>query len=106
MQLGFARRLHAFQHLLHQVNTTTRAVKLVAQQLVGGASGRAKAAMHTFAQNGFSGVTVWRVFKFWGEVGLHNGICKVYRLHIRKHAATIENAGGVELLLQITVDTI
>jgi hypothetical protein len=30
--------------------------------------------MHALAQNGFGGVAVWRVFEFWGEVGLHNDV--------------------------------
>ena len=35
-----------FRHLLHQVDAAARAVELIAQQLVGGTGGGAKAAMH------------------------------------------------------------
>ena len=71
VQLGFAGRRHALQHLLHQVNAAAWAVQLVAQELVSWAGSRAKAAMHTLAQNRLGGITIWRVFEFWGEIGLH-----------------------------------
>ena len=71
MQLGFAGRNLAFQHLLDQVNAATWAIQLITQQLVSGAGGRAKAAMHTLAQNGF-GLTAFNgVFEFRGQIGLH-----------------------------------
>ena len=71
MQLGFAGGNFAFEHLLDEVDAATRAVQLIAQQLVGGASRRAKTAMHTFAQNGFGFQAVGGVLEFGGEFGLH-----------------------------------
>ncbi|MNU08040.1 hypothetical protein D3C72_2539150 [compost metagenome] len=53
MLLRLAGGLLAFEHLLDQVDAATRAVQLVAQQLVGGAGGGAEAAVHALAQNGF-----------------------------------------------------
>ena len=40
-----------FQHVLDQIDATPRAVEFVAQSNIGRASGRAEAAMHTFAQD-------------------------------------------------------
>src|SRR6266481_1812704 len=42
----------AFQHLFDEVNAAPRPVELVAEQLIGGASRRAEAAMHARAQDG------------------------------------------------------
>ena len=71
MQLGVAGGCHAFEHLLDEVDTATRTVQLVAQQLVGRAGGGAKTAMHAFAQNRFRLLAVGGVLVFGGEVGLH-----------------------------------
>jgi hypothetical protein len=44
--------------------------------LVGWAGGSAKTAVHAFAQNGFGSQAVCGTLKFWGEIGLHIGLCK------------------------------
>lgn len=71
MQLGVTGGRHTFEHLLNEVNTPARSVELVTQQLVSGASGRAKAAVHAFAQNRFSLLAVGCVLVFGGELSLH-----------------------------------
>src|SRR6218665_563486 len=71
VQLGFAARGLAFQHLLDQVDAPARAVELIAEQLVGGAGGAAKAAVHALAQYGFGFQAVGTVAVFGGESGLH-----------------------------------
>jgi hypothetical protein len=43
----------------------------IAQQLVGGTRGRAKTAVHAFAQNGFGFLAIGGVLVFGGEIGLH-----------------------------------
>ena len=71
MQLGVAGRCFAFQHLLDQVNASARAIELIAKQLVSGAGGGAKTAVHAFAQYGFGFLAICRVLVFGGEIGLH-----------------------------------
>ena len=71
MQLGFWGGRVPFKHLLDKVDAATRAVQLVTQQLVGGTGRRAKAAVHTLAQNGFGLQAFGGVFEFGGELGLH-----------------------------------
>ncbi len=60
-----------FQHLLDEVDAAARAVQLIAQRLVGGAGGGAKAAVHAFAQNGFGLLASRGAKVFGGEIGLH-----------------------------------
>ena len=60
--------------------------------------------MHTFAQNGFGGPAIRGVFELGGEMGLHGMLLRkvvllTQYLHVGKHAATVKNTGGVELLL-------
>jgi hypothetical protein len=57
--------------LLDEVDAAAWAVELVAQQLVGWASGCAKTAVHAFAQNGFGLLAIGCVLVFGGEIGLH-----------------------------------
>ena len=76
VELGFARRHVAFEHLFDEVNAAPRAVQLVTQQLVRWAGGGTKTAVHAFAQNGFSGQAVRRALKFRGEIGLHGKLCE------------------------------
>ena len=71
VQLRLARDRRTFQHLLHQVDAAARAVEFVAQQLVGGASGEAEAAVHAFAQDGLGLLAVVRALEFGSQVGLH-----------------------------------
>ena len=80
--LGFAGGLGAFQHLLDQINAPARAVQLVAQQLVGGAGGSAKAAVHAVAHNGLGGLAVGRVLVLRRKRDLH-GRCQLLRLKPR-----------------------
>ena len=51
MHLGFGRRHGPFQHLFDQVDAPPGSIKLIAQQLIGWASGRAKSTMDTFSKN-------------------------------------------------------
>ena len=71
VQLGLACGRNAFQHLFDEVDAATRAVQFVAQQLIRGAGGGAKTAVHTLAQDGFGGLPVGRAFELGAEVGLH-----------------------------------
>jgi FAD/FMN-containing dehydrogenase len=71
VQLGLARGRLAFQHLLDQVDAPARAIELVAQQLVGGAGGRAEAAVHALAQDGFGFLAFGRVGELGRDLGLH-----------------------------------
>ncbi len=64
-------RLLALQYLLDQINAPTRAIKLVTQQLVGGASRRAKSAMHAASQDRIGFFAFAGVLDEIGEVGLH-----------------------------------
>jgi len=50
--LGAPADLAAFQHLLDEIDAAARPVQLVAEKLVGGASGIAEAAVHAAAQDG------------------------------------------------------
>ena len=87
---------HAFEHLFHQVNAAARAVQLVAQQLVGGAGGGAKTAVHAFAQNGFGRLAVGRVLVLGREMGLHG--CSSSEVGV--HAPRVEDARRIKFGLQ------
>ena len=51
MELRFRGGLRAFEHLLYEIDAAARAVQLVAEKLVGGAGGRAEAAVDALAQD-------------------------------------------------------
>lgn len=69
--LGAARGRVAFHHLFDEVDAPAWAVQLIAQQLIGGAGGGAKTAMHAFAQNRFGLLAFGRALVLGGELGLH-----------------------------------
>ena len=66
---------HALKYLLNLINAPARAVQLVAGDLVGGAGGGAKAAVHATAQNRFGLLSGFGLQKGFGNVGLHVGSC-------------------------------
>jgi hypothetical protein len=66
MQLGVPGGRYTFEYLLDEVDTPAWSVKLVAQQLVGRASGGAKTAVHAFAQNRFGFLAIGCVLVFGG----------------------------------------
>ena len=61
----------ALEHLLHQVDAPARAVALVAEQHVGGAGGRAEAAVHALSQDAIDlgDARVLELLRL--EIGLH-----------------------------------
>jgi len=60
-----------FQHVLDEVNASTRTVEFVAERHIGRTGGGAEAAMHAFAQDRL-GFGHMRVGKLFGrEIGLH-----------------------------------
>ena len=61
----------ALEDLTDQIDAPAWAIELVAQELVGGASGGAKATMHTLAQHVLAGLGEQGVFVLGGEGGLH-----------------------------------
>jgi hypothetical protein len=71
MHLRFFSRSFAFKDLLDQVDTATRAIQLVAQQLISRTSRGAKTAVHTTAQNGISLLALRGVLDEVCEIGLH-----------------------------------
>ena len=99
--LGLAGGLGAFEHLLDQVDAAPWAIELVAQQLVGGAGGGAKTAVHAVAHNGFGRLAVGRVLVFGGKRGLH-GRCR--GLNHGVLAAGVEHTVWVKLGLQGALD--
>ena len=104
VQLGLARGRLAFQHLFHQVDAATRAVELVAEQLVGRAGRGAEAAVHAFAQDGFGLAAFGSVLVFGSEMGLH-GVPGAGSEAGRQPAA-VENARRVELGFQALVNPV
>ena len=72
MQLRLLAGLIAFQHFLDQINTPARAIQFVAEQLIGGASGVAKSAVHAGSQDriGFGDIGINKKFRRNGS--LHN----------------------------------
>jgi hypothetical protein len=95
VQLRFRCGWLTFQDLLNQINATARAIEFITQQLVGGASGGTKAAMHTTAQNGIRLLAFVRIFNEISEIGLH--------LELGVHATRIENTGWIKGRFEITV---
>jgi len=73
MQLRLGAGRLSFQHALDEIDAAARAVELVAEQLVGGAGGRAEAAVHALAQDGVGLLALGRVLDEVGESGLHGG---------------------------------
>ncbi len=71
VQLGGAGGRLAFERLFDLVDAAARAVELIAQQLIGGAGGGAKAAVHAVAQNGFGLLAFGRAGEFGAEMGFH-----------------------------------
>ncbi|MCY1530265.1 hypothetical protein D9M68_654460 [compost metagenome] len=61
----------AFEHLFHQVDAPTRAIQLVAEQLVGGAGGIAEAAVHAATQDGFGLFAARQGAGLFTQMGLH-----------------------------------
>ena len=51
MLLRFDGRFDAFEHLFDEIDATARAVKFIAQHLIGRAGRSAEAAMHARAQD-------------------------------------------------------
>jgi hypothetical protein len=54
----------AFEHLLDQINAATWAIEFIAQQLIRGACGEAKPAVHTLAQICLGARPIWRATEF------------------------------------------
>ncbi len=77
MLLGALGRGDPFEHLFDQVDASAWAIELVAQQLVGGAGGGAKTAMHAFAQNVLGRLPIGAAQVGGGELGLHRGAGRV-----------------------------
>ena len=71
MHLRFFSGCFTLKDLLDQVDTATRAIQLVAQQLISRTSRGAKTAVHTAAQNGISLLAFRGVFDEICEIGLH-----------------------------------
>ena len=82
-----------FQHLFDEINSSSRAVEFIAQQLIGGAGGRTKTAVHTFSQDGFRGAPLRGIFHEIREISLHG-------LHLVVQAARIEDPPRVEGVLE------
>ena len=60
-----------FEHALDEINAAARAVQFIAQQLIGGTSRGAKAAVHALAQNVLGLASFVAVAEFSSEFGLH-----------------------------------
>src|SRR5512134_4158786 len=71
MELRFCRRHRPLEHLLDEVDAATRAVQLVAQELVGRAGCRAHAAMRALAQDRVRFPAFRGVLDEWSEARLH-----------------------------------
>ena len=61
----------AFEHFLHQVNASARAIEFVAGKLICRAGGETKPAVDTLPQNGIGLDTFGRVLDPISQVGLH-----------------------------------
>jgi hypothetical protein len=71
VNLRFGAHFVAFQHFLHEVDAPTRAVQLIAEQLIGRARGRAEAAMHAGAQDAVRFLAFGRVPDELRQIGFH-----------------------------------
>ncbi|MNE15496.1 hypothetical protein D3C80_1084060 [compost metagenome] len=98
VSLGLGRDRLAFEHLLDQVNASARTIQLIAQQLVGGAGGRAEPAMHAGAQNTFGFLGTGKTFGLFAQISLHGALSD-----FGVQAARVEDALGIELQLEIAV---
>ena len=91
MQLRLFGDGRTFQHLLHEVYPTARAIQLVAQQLVSRANGKTKPTMDAGAEDLLRLLSFRGILYEIGEIGLH--LLRIQRIH----AARIEYAFGIEL---------
>jgi hypothetical protein len=64
MQLRLVSDLGTLQQIFYQINPSAWAVEFIAQQLVGGAGGSAKSAVHTGAQDGVGLPALWSIYIF------------------------------------------
>ncbi len=60
----------AFQHLLDEIDSSSGAIELVAQQLIGGARGVTKATMNTTSQYPVGPLALGSVADRFGQLGL------------------------------------
>ena len=74
MTLGLGGYRCAFHHFFHQVNTTTRAIELVTQNLIGWARGGTEATVHTFVNNGLECTDVGIILEFGNNLDLHDDL--------------------------------
>ena len=71
VQLGTGTYGSALEDLLHEVDASTGAVQLIAEELIRRTRRGAKAAMHACAQYGIGLSAFWRRADEIGEPGLH-----------------------------------
>ena len=88
------RRAVVLEHVLDEVDAAARAVELVAQEHISGASRGAEAAMDAGAEDlvGFADVGIGELGE--GEMGLHG-----FRSHVGIHPAAVQDALGIEASL-------
>src|SRR5690606_34276892 len=67
------RRLAAFQQAFDEIDASAWTIQLVAQHLIGGAGGVAKAAVDAATQYAFGFVGAGQLFCLLTEMGLHGG---------------------------------
>ena len=90
-------RTVVLQHVLDEINSAARTIEFVAEQRIGRAGRGAEAAMHAGAQDLFALPRVGIGELREGEMRLHS-----HTPHL--HAAGVQNAGGVEALLDAQAD--
>lgn len=96
MKLTFRAGCSPLQHLLDQINATTRSISFIPQQLIGRTGGRAKTTVHATTQD-VIGFLPFRCFaNEVGQMGLHGSPVFV-------HATTVENTPRIKRPLQIDV---
>ena len=71
MQLRLGGDIMSLEHALDQIDTSTRAVEFVTEQLIRRAGRGAEATVHTLAQDGVSFLAGGRVLDEIGKCGLH-----------------------------------
>src|SRR5690606_41838962 len=84
-----------------QVDAAPGAVQVVAEQLVGGAGGGAKATVHAAAQDAVRLPALGGVANEVRQLGLHGEV--LWRLQIRVKPARVEDARRIELGLETPV---
>ncbi len=94
--LGLLRDLVALQHLFDQVDAPPWTIQFIAKQLIGRAGGIAEAAVHAGAQDtvGFLGT---------GQLAGAVAQCGLHGSKLRIQATGVEDAPGIELLLEAAV---